>query len=83
MGIVEIFTEHADKYGIAIVNTQGLLTEYGKDLMKEAQKQGGHVAILSDYDDHGLLMAPLVYLVGEQAENTTALCSKIPGDLAI
>ena len=46
MGIVEIFTEHADKYGIAIVNTQGLLTEYGKDLMKEAQRQGGHVAIL-------------------------------------
>src|SRR5215471_13119917 len=60
MGIVEIFTEHADKYGIAIVNTQGLLTEYGKDLMKEAQRQGGHVAILSDYDDHGLLMASKV-----------------------
>src|SRR5215469_11237892 len=60
MGVVEIFTEHADKYGIAIVNTQGLLTEYGKDLMKEAQRQGGHVAILSDYDDHGLLMASKV-----------------------
>ena len=60
MGIVEIFTEHATKYGIAIVNTQGLLTEYGKDLMKEAQRQGGHVAILSDYDDHGLLMASKV-----------------------
>jgi len=60
MGIVEIFTEHADKYGIAIVNTQGLLTEYGKDLMKEAQRQGGHVAILSDYDEHGLLMASKV-----------------------
>ncbi len=59
MGIVEIFTEHADKYGIAIVNTQGLLTEYGKDLM-EAQRQGGHVAILSDYDDHGLLLASKV-----------------------
>jgi hypothetical protein len=56
MGIVEVLTEHADKYGTAIVNTQGLLTEYGKDLMKEAQRQGGHVAILSDYDDHGLLM---------------------------
>jgi len=60
MGIVEIFTEHADKYGTAIVNTQGLLTEYDKDLMKEAQRQGGHVAILSDYDDHGLLMASKV-----------------------
>jgi hypothetical protein len=60
MGIVEIFTEHADKYGMAIVNTQGLLTEYGKDLMKEAQRQGGHVAILSDYDDHGLLLASKV-----------------------
>jgi hypothetical protein len=35
---------------LAIVNTQGLLTEYGKDLMKETQKQGGHVTILSDYD---------------------------------
>jgi hypothetical protein len=60
MGIVEIFTEHADKYGIVIVNTQELLTEYGKDPMKEAQRQGGHVAILSDYDDHGLLMASKV-----------------------
>jgi hypothetical protein len=60
MGIVEILTEHANKYGITIVNTQGLLTEYGKDLMKEAQRQGGHVAILSDYDDHGLLMASKV-----------------------
>src|SRR5437773_8799065 len=34
MGIVEVLTEHADKYGVAIVNTRGHLTEYGKDLMK-------------------------------------------------
>jgi hypothetical protein len=28
--------------------------------MKEAQRQGGHVAILSDYDDHGILLASKV-----------------------
>ena len=38
MGIVEIFTEHADKYDMTIVNTQGLLTEYGKDLMRHKDK---------------------------------------------
>jgi hypothetical protein len=60
MGVVEVLTEHADKYGVAIVNTSGHLTEYGKQLMREAEMQGGHVVIFSDYDDHGLLIASKV-----------------------
>ena len=31
-GITEVLTDLADKYGIAMVNTRGHLTEYGKDL---------------------------------------------------
>ena len=32
-GISEVLTEWAGKYGFAMVNTRGHLTEYGKDLM--------------------------------------------------
>jgi hypothetical protein len=56
MPIVEVLTQYADKYGVAIVNTTGFLTEYGKDLLNAANRSGGHVAILTDYDDHGLLI---------------------------
>jgi molecular chaperone DnaK (HSP70) len=54
LDIVEVFTEYADKYGIALVNSQGHLTEYGKDLVKETKKTGGHVVIFTDYDASGI-----------------------------
>jgi hypothetical protein len=56
MPIVEVLTEYADKYDVALVNTIGNLTEYDKDLMKTIEASGGHAAILTDYKDYGLLI---------------------------
>ncbi len=56
-GIPEVLTDWADKYGIAMVNTRGHLTEYGKDLMKAAKESGAHVVIMTDYDATGVKIA--------------------------
>lgn len=56
-GVPEMLVEHADKYGIAMVNTRGYLTEYGKDLMKAAKESGANVAIMTDYDITGINIA--------------------------
>jgi 5S rRNA maturation endonuclease (ribonuclease M5) len=56
-GIPEVPTGWADKYGIAMVNTRGHLTEYGKDLMKVAKESGAHVVIMADYDATGVKIA--------------------------
>lgn len=55
--IIEVLSEFADKYGIALVNTIGYLTDYGQDLIQAASKAGAHVAIITDYDIYGLHMA--------------------------
>lgn len=51
--ICEILTPFARKFGIALVNTIGFLTEYGQELMKEAKKSMANIAILTDYEDYG------------------------------
>ena len=56
-GIPDVLTGLADKYGIAMVNTRGHLTEYGKDLMKVAKELGAHVVIMADYDATGVKIA--------------------------
>jgi hypothetical protein len=56
-GVPEVLTEYADKYGIAMVNTRGYLTEYGKDLMTAAKKSGANVVIMTDYDLTGINIA--------------------------
>lgn len=56
-GVPEILTFWVDKYGIAVVNTRGHLTEYGKDLMNVAKKSGAHVVIMADYDATGVKIA--------------------------
>ena len=66
MAIVEVLTEYANKYGVAIVSSSGFLTEYGKDLMNAAERSGGNVAILTDYDDHGLLIVATLLKEGIQ-----------------
>jgi hypothetical protein len=45
-----VLSDYVDKYGIALVNTIGHLTEYGKDLIEASKESGAHVAILTDYD---------------------------------
>jgi Protein of unknown function C-terminus (DUF2399) len=57
LDVVEVLTDYADKYGIALVNTIGHLTEYGKDLIEASNESGAHVAILTDYDASGIKIA--------------------------
>jgi hypothetical protein len=56
-GVPEVLTEYADKYGIAMVNTRGYLTEYGKDLMTAAKRSGANIVIMTDYDLTGINIA--------------------------
>jgi len=56
-GLPDVLAEYANKYGIAMVNTRGKLTEYGKDLMEAIDDAGGHVAIMADYDASGVKIA--------------------------
>jgi hypothetical protein len=56
-GVPEVLTDWADKYGVALVNTRGHLTEYGKDLMRAAKRSGAHVVIMADYDTTGVKIA--------------------------
>jgi hypothetical protein len=56
-GVPEVLTEWANKYGIALLNSRGHLTEYGKDLMEEARKSGALVSIMVDYDLPGIKIA--------------------------
>jgi hypothetical protein len=56
-GVPEVLTEWADKYGIALLNSRGHLTEYGKDLMDSARRSGALVVIMVDYDLPGIKIA--------------------------
>ena len=56
-GVPEVFASFADKYGMALVNTQGHLTEYGKDLVKASKEAGAHAVIITDGDASGITIA--------------------------
>lgn len=59
--ITEVLSEYATKYGVALVNTIGYLTEYGKGLVDTASRVGGHVCMLSPpYDLPGFHMVSKV-----------------------
>src|SRR5215469_13506187 len=66
-GVAEVLAPFADKKGIALLNTRGFLTEYATILSELAKKNGCNVAILTDFDASGLLLAKKVrniYRVG-------------------
>lgn len=56
-GVAEVLGPFADKKGIALLNTRGFLTEYATMLSALSQEDGCNVAILSDFDVSGLLLA--------------------------
>lgn len=56
-GISELLRYIAAKYGIALLSTQGFLTENVLDLAYLAESTGGKVAVLTDYDISGILIA--------------------------
>jgi hypothetical protein len=56
-GIIDELKEHADKYGIAMVNSRGYLVEYAHDLINTAKSSGANIIILTDYDLSGVNVA--------------------------
>jgi len=56
-GIIDELKEHADKYGIAMVNSRGYLVEYAHDLMSAAKSSGANTIIITDYDLSGVNLA--------------------------
>lgn len=52
-GIADLFYKDADKYGVALVHTQGRFTEDGKDLIEAVKQYGSFIGILVDYDAVG------------------------------
>lgn len=52
-GVAEVLSPFAERYGIAILNTRGFLTDYAKDLSELSE----HVTIITDLDDSGLVLA--------------------------
>lgn len=59
-GVAEVLSPFADKMGIALLNTRGFLTEYATTLSELSEKNGCNVAILTDCDVSGLLLAKKV-----------------------
>ena len=57
LDMVRVLGKYADKYGIALVNSHGHLSDYAQDLAKMAKVSGAHVAIVIDYDIPGILIA--------------------------
>jgi hypothetical protein len=66
-GVAEQLSVFADQKGIALLNTRGFLTEYAEILSKKSEKEGCKVAILTDFDASGLILAakaPNAYRIG-------------------
>ena len=60
-GIAEQLALFADQKGIALLNTRGFLTEYAEVLSKKSKKEGCNIAILTDFDVSGLILATKVH----------------------
>lgn len=52
-GIADLLYQFADKYGVALVHTQGRFTEDGKELIEAVKEYGSFIGILVDYDAVG------------------------------
>ena len=66
-GVVKQLSPFADEKGLALLNTRGCLTEYASILSEQSRKNGCNIAILTDFDASGLLIArsvPDVYRIG-------------------
>ena len=55
--IVRALGKYASKWGVALVNTHGHLPDYAEDLAELADISGAHIAIFTDYDIPGILIA--------------------------
>jgi hypothetical protein len=57
LDIVKVLGKYADKYGVALVNSRGHLSDYAKDLADAGINSGAHIAIMTDYDIPGIIIA--------------------------
>jgi predicted flap endonuclease-1-like 5' DNA nuclease len=57
LDIVRVLSKYASAYGVALVNSQGHLAEYGKDLIEAANASGANLGIFTDDDKHGHMIA--------------------------
>ena len=55
--IVQALGPYASNDGVALVNSRGFLSEYAIKLAEAAKKGGAHIAILTDYDVPGIMIA--------------------------
>ncbi len=66
-GIADVLMDFANRWGIAILNSRGFLTEYATELSELAEQNGCNIAILTDWDSSGLLISsnlPNAYRIG-------------------
>jgi hypothetical protein len=55
--LCDLLSPLAAKAGIALLDTKGYVVEYAKDLTSYASDWYGHIAMITDFDTDGLLMA--------------------------
>jgi hypothetical protein len=55
--VVQSLGKYADKWGIALINTHGHMSKYTEDLAELANITGANIALLTDYDVPGILIA--------------------------
>jgi hypothetical protein len=56
MGIIQKFIPFMDKFGIAFLQSQGFMVEYGEMLAQGGKKSGANVAVLTDFDSSGVAL---------------------------
>jgi DNA topoisomerase VI subunit A len=56
-GIVDKLVPFTTDFGIALVQSEGFLSEYGQMLAQEADKTGANVIMLTDFDSGGIELA--------------------------
>jgi hypothetical protein len=81
-GVAEQLRVFADEKRIALLNTRGFLTEYAEILSRKSEDEGCKVAILSDFDASGLVLAgkaPNAYRIGIDFETLQDLGLDIKG----
>jgi hypothetical protein len=59
--LCDLLSPLAAKAGIALLDTKGYVVDYAKDLTFNTTENYGHVAMITDFDTDGLLMAYDVY----------------------
>ena len=65
--IANLLMDYANKMGVAILNTRGFLVEDAEDLSELARENRCNVAVLTDWDSSGLVIAsklPKAYRIG-------------------